>query len=180
MNLRKMNAVLSLIVTVLLMEHAIFYSVWMLTRGGIAKTGGPTPLLLVVLMVLHAVLSLLMAVLAHKGTEKHTHKTYVKLNVKTMIQRMSGLAMLLLLALHIIGANNHFQPKFFHAVAHPLFFAAVLAHTAVSGSKAFITLGVGNVSFVKILDKLLAVVCGVTFLAGVVGFYLCLFKGVVR
>ena len=143
MNLRKLNAVISLITTVLLLDHAIFYSVWMLSRGSIAKSAESMPWVLVGLTGLHALLSLAMAVLAHKGREKQKYKTYAKLNVRTMVQRISSVLMLILLGVHIVGSANHFQPKGFHAVVHPLFFAVALAHMAVSTSKSFITAGCG-------------------------------------
>lgn len=180
MLLRKINATLSLLTTVLLLDHAIFLSVWMLSRCSIAKAENFMPWVLAGLMAIHAIISIVLAILGHKGVEKRKCKEYPKLNVSTMIQRMSGIFMLLLLGLHIAGAANHFQPKILHAVLHPLFFAVALAHVAVSTSKALITLGIGNAKVVKIVDVIIKVLCVGTFIAGVIGFYLCLFVGVAR
>ena len=180
MLLRKINAALSLLTTVLLLDHAIFLSVWMLSRCSIAKAENFMPRILAMLVVVHAIISIVLAILGHKGVEKRKCKEYPKLNVSTMIQRMSGIFMLLLLGLHIAGAANHFQPKILHAVLHPLFFAVALAHVAVSTSKALITLGIGNAKVVKIVDVIIKVLCVGTFIAGVIGFYLCLFVGVAR
>ena len=67
-----------------------------------------------------------------------------------------------------------------HAILHPLFFAIVLAHVAVSVSKAMITLGIGNAKVIKVVDVVMKVICIATFVAGIIGFYLCLFVGVAR
>jgi hypothetical protein len=63
---------------------------------------------------------------------------------------------------------------------HPLFFAIVLSHVAISTSKAFITLGIGNAKTIKTIDIVLKVICIATFIACTIGFYLCLFVGVVK
>ena len=61
-----------------------------------------------------------------------------------------------------------------------MFFITVLAHVSVSTSKALITLGVGNAKVVKIVDIVMRLLCAVTLIAGVIGFYLCLFVGVAK
>jgi hypothetical protein len=180
MLLRKINAILSLICTVLIMSHAIFLSVWMLSRCSIAKSENPMPIILMILVVIHAIISIVLGILGHKNAEKRKCKEYPKLNVSTTIQRASGILMLLLLVLHIVGAQNYYQPKIMHAILHPLFFAVVLAHVAVSVSKAMITLGIGNAKVVKGVDVTIKLICIATFIASVIGFYLCLFVGVVK
>lgn len=178
MLLRKINAVLSLFSTILILLHAIFYSVWMLSRGGIAKMSAYLSQTLVVVMVAHAIISIALAVLSRKGVKKGEYKTYPKMNVATIVQRISGILIILLLSVHIAGSINHFQPKILHAILHPLFFIIVLAHVAVSVSKAFITLGIGSARAIKIIDIVAKVISGLTIIACVVGFYLCLFVGV--
>lgn len=180
MLLRKINAGLSLLTTVLLMDHAMFFSVWMLSRCSIEKSSESMPRILAVLMVVHAVLSVILLILGRRGGARKGARTYLRMNIPTVIQRASGALMLLLLALHVAGAANHFQPKMLHAVLHPLFFAAVLSHASVSVSKALVTLGVGNATAVRVVDAVMGILCGATFVAGVVGFYLCLFVGVAR
>ena len=178
MKLRKINAGLSLLTTVLLMDHAIFFSGWMLSRCAIAKSAENLPWLLAGLTVLHAALSLLLAVLGRKGAKKA--RSYPKQNIPTMVQRITGLLMLFLLGLHIAGAASHFQPKMLHALLHPLFFAAALAHVSVSASKSMITLGIGSAKIIKLVDTVMKCLCAATFVSGVIGFYLCLFLGVAR
>ena len=70
MILRKINASLSLVTTVLFLNHAISLSIWMLYRCGIQKSVINMPKALMVVTALHAVLSILLAILGHKGAEK--------------------------------------------------------------------------------------------------------------
>ncbi len=170
--MRKINAVLSLITTVLLLCHAIFYSVWMLFRAGFAKMSAYPSQILVVLMMVHAIISIVLAILGHKGAEKRKCKEYPKMNKQTYVQRFSGILLILLIGVHIAGALNHFQPKILHAILHPLFFMIALSHIAVSGSKAFITLGIGNAKAIKIIDVAIKIICVLTIIASIVGFYL--------
>lgn len=180
MVLRKINAVLSLLTTVLLLHHAIFLSVWMLARCSFEISQGPTPMILLALMVLHAVISIILAFLGHKGAEKRKCKTYSRLNAATNVQRYTGILMLLLMGLHIAGAANYYQPKILHAIVHPIFFGIALAHVSISCSKALITLGIGNARAVRYVDIITRILCGVIFIACVTGFYLCLFAGVAK
>lgn len=178
MILRKINAVIGLLTTLLIMDHAMFYSVWMLSRCTIEKSADNMPWILVGLMILHMVLSIILVIRSRKGAEKRKLNTYPNLNKATYIQRVTGILMIILIGFHILGAANHFQPQMLHAVIHPVFFAAALAHVSVSTGKALITLGIGNSKVVKIIDIVMGVICAVTFVAGVIGFYLCLFVGV--
>ena len=178
MKLRKINAGLSLITTILLMDHAMLLSVWMLSRCSIEKSAENMPYVLAALMFVHAVISIVLAILGHKGAKKIKVKSYPQLNRATMVQRITGILMILMLGLHIAGANNYYKPKMLHAVFHPIFFGIALAHAAVSTSKALITLGIGNAKLVKIVNVVMRVLCVVTFVACVTGFYLCLFLGV--
>ena len=180
MRLRKINAGLSLLTTILFLGHAMFLSVWMLSRCMIAKTVGILPWVLAGVFVIHALLSIFLGILGHKGAEKRKCNTYPKMNIQTCVQRMTGILMILLLGLHIAGAANHFQPKMLHAILHPMFFAAALGHVSVSASKALITLGIGNAKTVRVVDIAVKVLCVSTFIAAVIGFYLCLFVGVAR
>jgi hypothetical protein len=77
--------------------------------------------------------------------------------------------------LHVLGTVGVIQPpQAVHAILPPLFFTVALMHTAVSTSKAFITLGIGNVKTVKVIDITIKVICALTLVADIVGFYLYL------
>ena len=162
MILRKINAVLSLFTTVLLMDHAIFLSVWMLSRCSIEKSADFMPKILVALMMLHAILSIILLIKNRKGSEKNKYKKYSELNIETYIQRITGVLIILMMGLHIAGAANHFQPKILHAIFHPLFFAVALAHSAVSVDKAFVTLGIGSAKFIRAISVAMKIICCAT------------------
>ena len=95
------------------------------------------------------------------------------MNLPTIIQRASGVCMVIFAGLHIAGATGALQPPpAVHAILPPLFFVIALAHAAVSTSKAFITLGIGNARFVKAVGVIMKVICAATLVAAVIGFYL--------
>lgn len=178
--IRKINAVFALLTTVLLLDHAIFFSIWMLSRCSIEKNSEVFPQILTAVMVVHAILSIILMISNLKGAKNEKHKAYYKLNIETYVQRIAGILIIFLIGLHIAGAANHFQPKMLHAILHPLFFATVLAHVSVSVGRAFVTLGVGNARAIGIINVAIKVLCCTIFVAGVVGFYICLFVGVAK
>ena len=171
--LRKINAVLSLLCTILILDHALFNAVWMLSQGGVTKTVNSLSFVLYALMLVHAVISIILAVLGHKGAEKRKCNDYPKLNIPTTIQRVSGILLIVFTTLHIAGTIGILQPPpLVHAILPPLFFTLALAHVAVSTSKAFITLGIGNAKFIKIADIAVKALCAVTLITAVIGFYI--------
>ena len=175
MILRKINAILSLLTTALLMNHAIFHAVWMLSMGTITKNANNMSLILFILMILHAIISIVLAFLGHKGAEKRKCNDYPDMNRTTYIQRASGVLLIFLTVLHIAGTTGILQPpKLVHSILPPTFFAISLIHAAISTSKAFITLGIGNKVFVKTADIMMKLICTITLIAAVAGFYLYL------
>ena len=170
---RKINAAVSLLTTVLLLAHAILLSVYMLTGGSSFRPAGLLGWALMGMMIVHALISIDLALSAHSETETRKGKQYPKLNVPTIVQRATGLLMVPAAALHIAGATGAMvPPKIVHAIVPPLFFALVLSHVAISTSKALITLGIGNAKFIKAVDLVIRVICSVTLIAGVIGIYL--------
>lgn len=178
--LKKINAGVGLGATVLLMIHAIYCSVWMLSRCSIAKYADAFPRVLSAVMAVHVILSAVIMLTCRRGKRGEKDKKYLRLNIETYIQRGTGILMLLMLGLHIAGSFNHFQPKLLHAALHPVFFAVSLLHVSVSAGRALITLGVGGAKTVRAVNIAMHILCGATFVAGAIGFYLCLFVGVAR
>ena len=175
MILRKINAVVSLLVTTMLLDHAIFHGAWMLSKGTVPKSANSMPWILFILMLLHAVISIVLAFLGHKGAQKGKFNGYGNLNIATYIQRASGVLLIVLTILHIAGTAGPLNPpKVVHAILPPAFFAIALMHTAISGSKAFITLGIGNARVIEFVDTAIKTICLVTWIVDVVGFYLYL------
>jgi hypothetical protein len=100
-------------------------------------------------------------------------KSYPKMNRVTIFQRVSGLLLIIFAVLHIAGASDAMNPPHIvHTIVPPLFFAIALAHAAFSTDKAFITLGIGNARFIKVLSVIIKVICALTLIASIAGFYL--------
>lgn len=172
MGKRKLNAATSLLTTVMLLIHAIIFSIRMIMRGGSVKLAMLIGWITMGLMLLHALISIDLALSAHGETETRKGKSYPKMNIPTIVQRASGVIMVPTAALHIAGATGLIMlPPAVHVIVLPLFFAIVLSHIAVSTSKAFITLGIGNAKFIKVVDIAMKVICGATLIAGVIGVY---------
>ena len=173
MILRKINACVSLLTTIMLLKHAIFNAVWMLSGCSIEKPVNGMSHIMFVLMMVHAIISIFLGVLGHKGAEKRKCNNYANLNKSTNIQRMSGVFLIPLTVLHIAGTLGFIQPpKLVHAMLPPIFFAVALMHVAISTGRAFITLGIGNARLFKVVDITVKVICGATFIADITGFYL--------
>lgn len=173
MLLRKINAIISLLTTVLLLDHAIFTSVWMLSKGNVEQSAPFAPWILAGLMAAHAFISIYFAISSHMDDEKIKCKSYPKMNRVTIFQRVSGILLIILTALHIAGASGAMHtPRIVHAIVPPVFFAFALAHAAFSTDRAFITLGIGNARFIKVVGIITKVICAATLVASVTGFYL--------
>ena len=171
--MRKINAAISLITTALLLEHAIFLAVRMLSQGEIPRQPAVLSWTLAFAVWAHATISLAIAFASHKKARRAAVKGYAKLNRQTLVQRISGVLMLVLVPLHVAGTTGLMNPpKIIHAVSPILFFTVALAHVAVSASKAFITLGIGNARFIKATDLIVKIICALTFAAALTGFYL--------
>lgn len=173
MRLRKLNAGIGLVSVALLLGHAILLAVWMLTMGGIPKPAGIGPWILTWITCVHAVLCIVLMIFGHKGTGGQESRQYPQLIGGTILQRLTGILLLLFTALHVLGAAGYMQPpQLVHAIVPPLFFTISMVHVAISVTKAFITLGIGSAKFIKVADIAVKVICGVTLVADIVGFYL--------
>ena len=172
---RKVNAVISLICTVLILVHGTYDALWMMLRGKISTLPKPMAFVLMGLVILHTILSIVTAILGSGGKPNKKEKMYKKENIKTLIQRIFGILMVVMLTPHIIGMGNHLAPKGLHSVIHPIFFLAVYGHTAISCSKAFITLGIGNAKLIKVIDRIASILCVLIFVASIVGLYLVMY-----
>lgn len=173
MLLRKINAIISLLTTIFLLDHAVFSSVWMLSKGSVEQSAPIVPRMLVCLMAIHAFISIYFAISAHKGCERRKVNSYPKMNSAAIFQRVSGLLLIVFTALHVAGAMGAMQlPGIVHDIVPPVFFTIALAHAAVSTSKAFITLGIGSAKFIKGLNIAMKLICVTTLIADIIGFYL--------
>ncbi len=122
------------------------------------------------LVGLHVLCSIGIVFFAH---DKGNGMKYPKLNARTMIQRVSAVAMVVMILPHInnfkilsslAGTNR----PLFHVVllSQLLFYAAVLLHVAVSVRNAFISLGLIQTEKAgKAVDIVVWVICAAVFIA---------------
>ena len=171
MKLRKINAGLSLLTTALLLFHAGYLAVQMLMGNRLEGIAKILSIALMWLMMIHAVMSIIIMARAHRGGEKGKGKPYAKLNRETIVQRVSSMVLLVLVFVHVAGAWSIFRPKLLHAIITPLFFAAAMAHAALSTGKALITLGWGNTEVIKTVDVMVRSLCQAIGVASLIGFY---------
>ena len=172
MLLRKINAVLTLICTFLLLNHAVFIALYVFSQGRILNPLHAGAWVLVGACAIHAFISIDLAVSAHMEGEHRKCKSYPKLNRATIFQRVGGILLIPLIALHIAGATGAMTPpKLVHSILPPLFFAVALAHVAISAGKALITLGIGSARAVRITDAVMKIFCALTWVVDVVAFY---------
>ena len=178
MLLRKFNAAVGLLTTFFLLTHAISISVWMLSQGNIAYPNRIISWILVGLMAIHVFISVDLVISGHMETEKRKCKHYPKMNISMIVQRLSGILLVIFTGLHVAGASGSMHtPQVVHAIVPPLFFTIAMAHVAVSTGKAFITLGIGNAKLVRKVDIVMKVLCILTLIAAVTGFYSYSFMG---
>lgn len=179
MLLKKLNALLGLLTAASLLGHAGTMGVSLWTGWYdfvLCKTLAKSTALL---MFLHAVVSIGILFFHHDGGEMK----YGRLNRSTALQRDTALAMLALIHVHT-KAYAHMatgtaltagQTAVF-CVTELLYFAAVLTHTAVSLSKAAVTLGlIRSGETVKRADRAVWALCGLAMLVlsgGMLSFFL--------
>ena len=142
MRIKKLNAWLALLTVALLLLHEtyqLFAFILFYYNPVMTKILGYS---LASVFILHGILS------AYCVFGLHDSKSvaYKKMNIRTVLQRISGLAMILLLPLHICSflllQRSAGTFIFYLLLAfQALFYAAINCHVAVSFSSSFITLG---------------------------------------
>ena len=167
---KKLNAVLSLGIIASVLTHIVYEIIAYLTfyyNPALTKIIAFTTL---GLAGLHALCSAGLLFFAH---DRGNGMRYPKLNARTLIQRVSAAAMVLMIVPHInnfkilsslAGSNR----VLFYVVlfSQLLFYAAVLIHVAVSVSRAFISLGlVSTGKAVRAIDVTVWILCAVLFAA---------------
>ena len=167
MKLKKLNAVLSLLSVLALLIHVGYSTFAYITfyYNPTLKTLTAVPFM--VFVCLHAICGMCSVFLQNDGTRLDT---YQKLNRSTVIQRVSAALIFPLLILHIkaydILQKSSSEGKWFLfgliMFLQVLFFAVVFLHTAVSFSKAFITLGLlTDRKKQKTIDRITYILCTV-------------------
>ncbi len=171
MQLKKANAILALLSTLLLLVHLGYSCFEYLT---FYYNPGLTKLLAIPFMVvvcLHAVCGMAIVFFLKDGTRMDL---YPRENMRTILQRISAALIFPLLILHIntfsllqkSAAAGHTAFVLLLMLSGPLFFATVLTHTATSVSRALITLGaLRSEKTLRVVDLVVYVICAAAFAA---------------
>jgi hypothetical protein len=147
MKIKKINAAAALFTAVLLIIHVLYccYEYIAMYYNETLKTVTALPFM--IMTCLHAVMGMLSVFLLSDGTRADL---YPRLNRATVIQRTTAALVFPLLILHLktfeILKNLSSQGQGFKLYAvmasQVLFYAVIMTHTAVSISRALVTLGI--------------------------------------
>ena len=166
MKLKKINAVLALLTTLFILVHIGYNTYCYLAYyyNPTLKIATSIPVMLSV--CLHGILGMLAVFLMGDGTKL---TTYPKQNIRTIIQRVSAALIFPLLILHLntfnilkTSSEEGSWPKFILVIiCQVLFYGIIIVHTAVSVTKALITLGLlSSPAKQKKLDKIIYFIAG--------------------
>lgn len=167
MRIKKWNARLSLLTLALLLIHegyqlyayiTFYYHPTLSAIFGYAVAG---------CCVLHGILSAICVFALHDSKTV----AYKKLNIRTVLQRISAVMILLLLPLHIFSfklLQAGVGSVWYIAVEaiQIIYYASLSCHIALSFSNAFITLGrLSDIKKKRIIDVVVLVICALLFVA---------------
>lgn len=167
MTIKKWNARLSLLTLLLLLIHegyqlyaymTMYYNPVLSKVTGYALAGA---------LILHAILSLVIVFVMHDSKKI----AYKKQNLRTVLQRISGGMIIVLLPIHIFsfgllqnsaGGVGYVLTE----IAQILFYAAIFCHFSTSFSNALVTLGwLSDRKKKRVIDIIVTIVCVLLFLA---------------
>ena len=166
-NIKKNNAILSLFTCLMLLIHVVYQAVahiMLFYYPIVSKILGYAVL---IPAVLHGVMSAISVLFLHDSRKI----MYKKANVRTYIQRICAVIIVVLLPAHLYSYVIHditAGSALFYVAAsiQIIFYGSIITHVAVSASKALITLGmIGNMDKMHMIDRSLFVICAVLFVA---------------
>ena len=167
---KKINAVLGLVLTTVFLIHIIYEIFSFLTFYYNPATTKAIAYSTMCIAILHILFSAFIIFISH---DKGIGMRYLKLNIRTLLQRISAIAVAVIMVLHVntfsILKESSAKNMFLFAaviILQVLFYVAVLFHISVSTSNALITLGiVSTEKSRKRLDVIVSTVCILLFIA---------------
>jgi len=172
MILKKGNAVIALLLITACLTHVVAELVFVISKGKGVSTDSIDFLagIVMTLAMTHVLVSILIITVFHDNKVKIL---YPRSNVRTILQRVSGVLMLFFLFLHmhtsarlIAHADAGTGYKLLNYMIMVFFFAMVFLHISVSFSGALVTLGVvESMQKKRMIDRIVWVIAGLFFLA---------------
>lgn len=145
MIIKKINAVCSWMVTILLFGHLGTMSFSMFTGWYNYDVCKSLSHLTAALFAVHVMLSLLIVCFFHDGS---SFSYYAKGNKSIILQRLTGISMIALVHLHVKafqfivqGTRLSVYEKLFIVITEVIFFISIFIHVSASLVKSFIVLG---------------------------------------
>lgn len=165
MILKKINAVLGLSIIAALICHGGTMTYSLITYWYNYTICKFFAYAAVVLMILHALMSICVFFFLHDGSSI----SYSRLNASTLIQRVTAVLMIIFIHFHTTayahmatGESLSAGKTFFVLITEYIYILSVFLHTAVSFSKALITLGlISSTKTARRVDKAAYIICGV-------------------
>lgn len=167
MNVKKLNARLSLLTIFFLLIHEGYQLYAFITFYYNPALSMASGISVAVCLVLHVILSVISVISLHDSKTV----VYKRLNIRTVIQRISGVLLLVLLPLHIftmpllklsVGGAGYVLTE----AVGIIFYAAVSCHAALSFSNALITLGLlSDIKKKRVIDIVALVFFALLFIA---------------
>ena len=172
MNLKRLNAILGLLLIALLLFH-VGYEFWSyLTFYYNPRVTSIIAFGFACIVGLHVILSLLSVFVFHDGKGS---VSYPQKNRGTLLQRISACGMLLFFPLHVFTGGLIAQHRvgsaglFLLLIAQLLFWACLFAHISCSLTRALVTLGcLSDMDQKKRIDRCVFIICALLFLAAAV------------
>lgn len=169
MGLKKVNAVLSWLLSLSLLGHLLTMSYSFLTGWYNYSLCKNLAYLTAGLVTVHVIISVVLIFFFHDGSRI---SYYGKRNLPTIFQRVTALVIVVILHMHVkafgfivAGIKLGFWTKIGIFVTETIFFGAIFLHLAVSFSKSMISVGILRTEKMeKIIDKVAIVVCSVLML----------------
>lgn len=182
MKMKKINSVITLALILSLLGHigVMTYSLW--TGWYVYSICKFFPRAALALLLVHILLSIIIFFFAHDGSDLK----YARLNIGTILQRATAIIMMIFIHFHmkayahvVTGQVLSCGMTAFRMITEFLFFAAALAHIAVSTGKAFITLGLArSEKAIQTINKVSYSICTILLLASALGMLLFYLKGI--
>ena len=172
--MRKINSILTILILLLFADHAIFGT---LNTLGKAKVLLPIARILGIVVILHAIISIILTIRAAKVSIR-TKAPYNKENQEYWMRRWTGLAILFFFIGHLAIVKKQKGQAFKIATAKPigkisfiLFVASIAAHLVINIKPLLISLGVKSHKTINtILNILYAAICAGAVFACVLSF----------
>ncbi|MCR4589401.1 MAG: hypothetical protein K5668_01090 [Lachnospiraceae bacterium] len=165
--MKKANAYLSIIIIVLLVVHAGYESAAFCLMYYNPLLSKITGYLIAGTITVHAVISMICLFVLHDSGSV----IYIRLNMRTVIQRVCAILIIVLLPVHILAFDilGRTAGSFLYVLtetSQAVFYAAVFTHVAVSFEKSLISLGkLENEVVRRRLNKIVAVICFLMFVS---------------